>query len=57
MFGICTKKSQATLHSTKKRGVGSEVHNISRRYRSDGLYQTKKFNGKFSIEISLSTAS
>ena len=50
LWGIGIKRAKATLRATTQRGTRSAILPLSRRYRADRRYTTKRLNGKFSTD-------
>ena len=51
LWHIGPKRAQATLDATTQNGVRSAILPISRRYRSDRMYNVKKLKGRFATDI------
>ena len=51
MWCIGPNRARATLMATTRRGVRSALLPISRRYRSDKMYNIKQLDGKFATDI------
>ena len=49
-IAIGIPRASATLRVTTQRGVWSAILPISRRYRADRMYSTKRLNGKFATD-------
>ena len=50
MWNIGLKKAKDTLQVTTQNGIRSAIMPLSRRYRSDRMYNVKRLNGKFATD-------
>ena len=49
-FGIGLKQAKATLRVTTQKGIRSAIMPLSRRYKTDRFYDTKRLVGKFATD-------
>ena len=49
-FGIGLERARATIRATTQKGIRSAIMPLSRMYKTDRFYHTKRLMGKFSTE-------